>query len=269
VYCRGQEEIDYSTVDVVLVGLRDVVDDEFLRRFPRVKYVGSNTTGVDHIRTKRPIEVVHLDPREIESVSATAEFTLALLLSIARKIPFVDEAQAGDRKAYRGRQLRGKTLGVFGMGRLGRKMARYAEALGMSWVGYDRGQSEAEKAAVLRNADVITLHLPLNDETAGFLGYDEFALMEKKPFVVNTSRPQLIDKAALLDALDRSLVAGVAMDFINYDGSDRWDPDLRKHLGERLLLTPHIAGNTYESVRYTAGVVVEKLVRRVRSETAS
>lgn len=263
VYCRGESGVECSTVDAVFVGLEDMIDDDFLKAFTRVKYIGSNTTGIDHIRTSRAVEIVHLDPREIEGVSATAEFTLALLLSMARKIPFIDEDRVGDREAYRGTQLRGKRLGIFGMGRLGRKMARYAEALGMSWVGYDREHGEGEKAEILKSSDVITLHLPLTEATVGFIGHAEFELMRREAFLLNTSRAGLIDRAALLDALERSLVAGVAMDFINYDGSNAWDASLQRYVGERLLLTPHIAGNTYESVDYTAKVVVEKLLRRV------
>jgi len=263
VYPGDRGGCDYGNVDAILVGLRDIVDDKFLERFRRVRYVVSNTTGVDHIRTRRAVEIIHLDPREIEEVSATAEFTLGLLLSLVRKIPFVVERRSSDRRMSRGVQLRGKTMGIFGMGRLGKRMARYAEALDMSWMGYDLEHTEVDKHAILERCDVLTLHLPLTRETAGFIGQPEFERMARRPFLINTSRPQLIDKQALIDALERSLVAGVAMDFVNYDGTNVWDPSLEEYMGERLLMTPHIAGNTYESVSHTARIVVEKLMKRV------
>jgi len=266
-YLRGEESFVFSAVDALLVGLREVIDDSFLAPFSRLKYIVSNTTGIDHIRTRRQIDIIHLEADEIEAVSATAEFTLALLLSIARKIPFIAADCVSDRFTYRGVQLRGKRLGIFGMGRLGKKMARYAEALEMSWVGYDRGDGEEEKEHILESSDVITLHLPLCAETVGFISWREFQLMRRKPFLVNTARPQLVDKDALLDAVERAVIAGAAMDFINYDGSNTWDARLKEHMGEKLLLTPHIAGNTHESVEYTARIVVEKLMKRFVQET--
>jgi D-3-phosphoglycerate dehydrogenase len=259
--------VEHGNYDAVLVGLKEIIDDAFLSRFGGVQYIASNTTGVDHIRAAGSVQIIHLEPGEIERVSATAEFTLGLLLSVARKIPFVDPERVGDRLVYRGVQLRGRRLGIFGMGRLGRKMARYAEALDMSWQGYDREDGDEEKREILKSCDVITLHLPLSPETIGFIGWKEFDLMGRRPFLLNTSRPQLVEKRALVDALERSRIAGAAMDFINYDGSDVCDPCLRKYMGEKLLMTPHIAGNTYESVQYTARVVVDKLIRKFRKDS--
>ena len=255
-----------ATVDAVVVGLKDVVDDEFLEPFTRMRYVVSNTTGTDHIRTSRDIQVIHLDPSEIQDVSATAEFTLGLLLALVRKIPFIDPALVGDRQAFRGMQLKGKHIGIFGMGRLGKRMARYAEALDMTWEGYDRGNNETDKFNMLKESDIISIHLPLKDETIDFFGEREFASMRLRPFVINTSRPQLVNKPALLHALDASIIAGLAMDFINYDSSDTWDADLRKYHGDKVLLSPHIAGNTHESVAHTAAVVLKKLMVAVRQE---
>jgi len=257
---------NYNKVHAILVGLKDVIDDEFLMLFKRVEYIVSSTTGTDHIRTSRNIKIINLDPLEIQDVSATAEFTLALLLSLVRKIPFIDPNKVADRQIYRGTQLRGKRLGIFGMGRLGSKMARFAEALEMEWVGYDRRNSISDKKAILKTSDVITIHLPLREETLNFIGTQEFKWMEKKPFLINTSRPQLVNKKALIAALDFSLISGLAMDFINYDAGDKWDPELKKYLGKRLLLTPHIAGNTHESVACTAQIVVDKLVSEVAYE---
>jgi D-3-phosphoglycerate dehydrogenase len=266
VFSADQAVHDTGTIDAVFVGLRDVIDDSFLQPFGRVKYIVSSTTGTDHIRASRNIKIIHLDPGEILEVSATAEFTLALLLSLVRKIPFIDADNVGDRLAYRGTQLRGKKLGIFGMGRLGKKMAGYAEALDMVWLGYDRDSRAERKTEILKTCDVITLHLPLDENTVDFIGQREFELMQKRPYLINTSRPHLINKTALLSALDNYLVAGVAMDFINYDASNDWDMDLKKYRGEKLLLTPHIGGNTHESVHFTAQVVVDKFVSVIRNE---
>ena len=265
VFFQGESNFDSSQVDAILIGLKDVIDDTFLKPFSRVKYIVSNTTGTDHIRTSRDIKIIHLKPEDVEEVTATSEFALALLLSIVRKIPFIDFNHVAERKMYRGVQLRGKRIGIFGMGRLGRKMASYAEALEMEYVGYDLESAPEDKIEILGSCDFISLHLPLREDTVDFISYKEFEVMERKPFLINTSRPQLINKAALIRALEDDLICGLAMDFINYDGSNVWDEELSKYYGEKLLMTPHIAGNTNESVAYTARVVVDKMVFLIQS----
>ena len=268
VYSPG-DEVPYEEIDAVMVGLKEVIDDHFLDAFSNVRYIVSNTTGIDHIQTNRSVEVVHLAPSEIEEVSATAEFTLALMLSLVRKIPFIDPEQVADRKTYRGTQLRGLKLGIVGLGRLGRRMTRYAEALDMKWTSLDRESSPAEKDRFFRESDLISIHIPLCEENVGFIGSNEFSMMAKRPYLINTSRPQIIDKEALLNALDRNLIKGLAMDFINFDASSEWDSDLKKYVGDKLLLTPHIGGNTKESIAYTASTVLGKWVLNARQTKPS
>lgn len=255
---RYGDNVPYNKIDAVMVGLKDVIDDDFLELFPNVNYVVSNTTGVDHIQTTRDVQIINLDPAEIEHVTATAEFSLALLLSLVRKIPFINADNVADRKEYRGTQLSGLHLGIIGLGRLGRKMARFAEALDMKWSSFDKDSTKVERIKLLRESDLISIHIPLLDNTIDLISFDEFAMMERQPYLINSSRPQIINKLALLDALDRDLIKGLAMDFINYDASSEWDPELSKYHGNKLLLTPHIGGNTHESVAYTAEVVLAK-----------
>jgi len=265
IYRPGDSYIAHSEVDAILVSLKDVIGKNFLKPFKRIKYIVSNTTGTDHIHAPKNVQIINLDPLEIEEVSATAEFSLALMLSLVRKIPFIDPKRVADRRAYRGTQLCGLQLGIIGLGRLGRRMARYAEAFDMRWTSFDRDNSPAEREKLFRESDLISIHIPLRDETVGFIGFDEFAMMEKRPYVINSSRPQIIVKEALMDALDRDLIKGLAMDFINYDASSEWDEDLKRYHGQNLLLTPHIAGNTHESVAYTSSVVLKKFVTLIRS----
>ncbi|MDB2464701.1 hypothetical protein N9W55_02945 [Amylibacter sp.] len=255
---RPGDNIPYNKIDAVMVGLKDVIDDDFLASFPNINYVVSNTTGVDHIQTNRDVQIVHLNPAEIESVTATAEFSLALLLSLVRKIPFIDPENVSDRKTYRGTQLSGLHLGIIGLGRLGKKMARFAEALDMKWSSFDKDSTEAERVKLFTESDIISIHIPLLENTVDFVSFEEFAMMDRQPYVINSSRPQIINKSALLDALDRDLIKGLAMDFINFDASSEWDPELNKYQGNKLLLTPHLGGNTQESVTYTAKVILSK-----------
>ena len=248
-----------------MVGLKDIIDDDFLKLFSTLNFVVTNTTGVDHIKTSRDIKIIKLDSSEIESVTATAEFSLALLLSLVRKIPFINENKVANRKIYRGTQLSGLHLGVIGLGRLGKKMIRFAQALDMKFSSVDLDSTSKETEALLRISDVISIHIPLNKATIDFISNKEFALMKKRPYVINSSRPQIINKKSLLQALDNDLIKGLAMDFINYNASNKWDAELKKHKSNKLLLTPHIGGNTFESVTYTAEVVLSKLIKKIKN----
>lgn len=265
VYWDPRSIEDCQKITAILTGLKDIIDDEFLAPFTGVQYVGSNTTGIDHIRTSRDIQIIHLQPADIEEVSATAEFTLALLLALVRKISFInDKIPPNWTLEYRGVQLRDKKIGIFGFGRLGKKMARYAQALEMEVSGYDKHSTPEDKNNLLKTSDVITIHLPLNNGTVDFIDTKEFELMKRKPFIVNTSRPQIVNKKALIQALETKQISGAAMDFFNYDGSNHRDPELQRLCEKNVLLTPHIAGNTHESVQFTAEVVTSKLIRHFR-----
>jgi D-3-phosphoglycerate dehydrogenase len=250
-------------VEVLAVGLKSVIDDQFLTRFPKVKYILSSTTALDHIKTSRPITVINLDPKEILSVTATAEFSLTLLLSLVRKIPFINPKIVSDRQIYRGMQLSGKTIGIVGFGRIGQHMARYASALGMTYISYDKDDSQSRLDLLLETSDIISIHLPLRPETIGFIGTKEFSRMKRKPYLINSARPQIVDKKALIAALDSDIIQGAAMDFLNYDANHHWDQDLVRFSETKLLMTPHIAGNTHESVQFTANIVIDKFVASV------
>lgn len=255
---REGDVFSKDSIDAVLIGLREVIDDKFIKNFPNLKYIVSCTTATDHIKVTKNIKTINLSPGEITHISATAEFSLALLLSLVRKIPFIDPNVTTDRQIYRGMQLRGKRIGIFGFGRLGKKMARYAEALDMEWVSFDKNDTEKHKKSLLETSDIISIHLPLCKDTVDFFDTQEFSTMLKKPFIINTSRPQLINKKALINSLNNNTISGLAMDFISYNADNKWDADLRKYSGSKLLLTPHIAGNTYESVSEASEVVVDK-----------
>lgn len=262
---RPGDVIPYEKIIAIMVGLKDVIDDQFLNLFPNIKYVVSNTTGIDHIKTSRNIEIINLHSSEIEKVTATAEFSLALLLSLVRKIPFINENNVANRQLYRGTQLSGLHLGVIGLGRLGKKMIRFADALEMSFSSFDLNNKRQDLAKLFEISDVISIHIPLDTTTINFINVKEFELMKKKPFIINSSRPQIINKKALLYALANDWIKGMAMDFINYDASNKWDSDLKKFKSDRLLLTPHIGGNTLESIEYTSKIVLLKWLKCVNN----
>lgn len=281
--------------DILVVGVETLVDREVIRRARRLKIIASNTTGTDHIDTKfaerRSIRVLTLsdNPKILRKVSATAEHTFALLLSLLRKIPWAfDTVRKGKwkRSEFFGRQIRGKTIGIIGFGRLGRMMARYSRAFGMRVLAYDpyakhdvKGVSFVSLEELLRNSDIISVHVKLTEETENLIGFDEFKMMTRKPVIINTSRGRVINQRALLYALKKGLISGAALDVIREELTEdplRKNPLVeyaRKH--KNLLITPHLGGATEESLRITGvyiGRKIKEVVRemfRERDSTAS
>lgn len=255
--------------DAIIVRSATTLNARLIDRGSRLKVIGRAGVGVDNIdvdaATRRGIVVANA--AETTVVSA-AEHTVALMLALARNVPQAHGALKGggwDRARFVGVELAGKTLGVLGLGRIGREVARRAHGLGMRVVAFDPfitterfrdlGVEQAGSLdALFHQADVITLHLPLNDETRGILDADAFSRMKDGVRIVNAARGGLIDETALSDALASGRVVGAALDVFAvepYSG-----PLLAL---DNVVVTPHLAGSTAEA-QDRAGVVVAEQV---------
>jgi phosphoglycerate dehydrogenase-like enzyme len=188
---------------------------------------------------------------------AVAEHTLALMLAVARKIPQID-AQVREGKWPREMlgQLLGKTLGVFGAGAIGARMIELGRAIGMNvmaWSARDDsarvrslGARPASKEEILREADVVTLHLRLAPETRGFLGRKDLALMKPSAILINTGRGALVEREALLTALTSKKLAAAGLDVFHDEPLKAGDPITTL---PSVVLSPHNAGQTPEVIR--------------------
>ena len=275
--------LDY---DVLIVRLAHQIDREVIDAGCRLKAIVTATTGLDHIDVdyaqSRGVAVLSLkgETEFLRTVSATAEHTWALLLALLRHIPQAFSAvQAGgwDRDAFRGHQLDGKRLGIIGLGRIGRKVARYGLVFCMDVAAYDPYAAEwvkgvarlSELSDLLRHSDVLSLHVPVNEETIGVIGAGELALLPPEAVLINTSRGELIDETALVHALENGYLAGAALDVIAHEREpeQRQESPLlayaRTH--ENLLITPHIAGATHESMAKTEAFMAHKLATFLNS----
>jgi D-3-phosphoglycerate dehydrogenase len=214
-------------------------------------------SGLDHVDlaacARRGIAV-----RNTPGVNAhaVAEHTMALMLAVMRRIPQLDaRVRAGEWPRGLSAQLEGKTLGIVGLGAVGSRVAELARAFGMTLLvttaGADRGRAAALGARhvslddLLRESDVITLHLRSSAETKGILGRAQFALLKPTAYVVNTARGALIDRGALLDALQHERIAGAALDV--FDEEPLPGGDALRSL-PNVVLTPHNAGVTQEVI---------------------
>jgi phosphoglycerate dehydrogenase-like enzyme len=187
---------------------------------------------------------------------AVAEHTLALMLAVTRRIPAMDRAvRAGEWPRQLLMQLEGKTLGVIGFGAIGRRVASLASAFGMRVLvsprradGGRAAQAGMEGVAVetlLRDSDIVTLHLRLGADTVGFLDGERLALMRPTAFLINTARAALIDRDALIDVLVNGKIAGAGLDVFHREPMAADDPLLTL---PNVVLTPHDAGMTSEVI---------------------
>ena len=229
--------------------------DAVFRSCPELKMISIWGTGTDNIELEAAARagVTVCNTPGVNAI-AVAEHTCALMLAVARRLCRIDrEMRAGEWPRDMLTQLHGKTLGVFGMGEIGSRVAALGRAFGMAVLGWsargDPGRIRAQgvtpggKEQILRRADVITLHLRLTPETRGFIGPEAFGLMKSDAILVNTGRGPLIDRHALIEALASGKIAGAGLD-VFHDEPIRPDDPL---LGlANAVLSPHNAGQTPE-----------------------
>lgn len=248
----------------------------------RLRAVVTATTGLDHIdlaaAAARGVTVLSLqgETEFLHTVSSTAEHAWALILALARRIPWAfDHVRRGgwDRDAFRGTVLAGRRLGLLGLGRLGERVARYGIAFEMGVGAYDplrRGWPKGVRRfstldALLRWSEVLSVHLPLTDETRGLLSRERLALLPRGAFVVNTARGALLDEAGLVALLEQGHLAGVAVDVLADEPpvGRRLRSPLAAYAAthENALITPHLGGATAEAMRRTELFMANKLKR--------
>jgi D-3-phosphoglycerate dehydrogenase len=245
--------------DGILIRSATKLDRELIARASRLRVIGRAGVGVDNVdveaATKRGIVVANAPQ---SNVVTAAEHTLALLLALARNVPQAHASLTSgkwERSKFSGVELYEKTLGIVGFGRIGQLVAQRAKGFGMRIVAFDPfisaerfrelGVEKAERSDdVYAVADFITVHLPKTDQTRGFLDADAFAKMRDGVRVLNVARGELIDDAALKDALDSGKVAGAALDV--FPSEPITDYPLFEGY-PNVIVTPHLGASTAEA----------------------
>lgn len=251
------------------------VTEAVLQAAPRLRVVGRAGAGVDNIdvpaATRRGVVVMNAPG---ENTIAAAEHTWSMLLSLARHIPAADRSMRAGRwergATFLGVELYGKTLGVLGVGKVGREVASRARAFGMQILGFDPvltpeaaarlGVTAVPLAEVLERSDFLTLHLPLTPETRHLLGREELGRCRKGVRVVNVARGGVIDEAALVEAIRSGQVAGAALDVFESE-----PPTGSPLLGlDEVVLTPHLGASTEEAQEKVAARIAEQIAAYLR-----
>lgn len=247
------------------------VTAEVIEAAAKLKIVGRAGIGVDNIDVKAASRrgVIVMNTPSGNAVT-TAEHAIALLMSLARKIPAATASVKGgkwEKKKFQGMELQGKTLGVVGLGNIGRIVASRAVALQMNVIGHDPFISEdgARKLGVqlvslgdlFAKADVITIHTPMTAETRGLIGVDALRKMKKGVLIVNAARGGIVDEQALHDALVSGQVGAAALDVFEKEPVPPDHPLLKL---DNVVCTPHLGASTEEAQEKVAIEVAEQMV---------
>lgn len=266
-------------VEIIIVRLRNYIGTDITGFFPKLKYVITATTGLDHIdlnsATASGIQVVSLKGETdfLNTISSTAEHTWALLLSLVRNIPAactsVSKGQ-WDRDVFKGIQLRKKSIGIIGLGRTGKMVAQYARVFDMEVNYFDPSVTDtsfikhSSLESLLKASDVVTLHVHLQQDTENLLNKEMISLMKDGSYFINTSRGKLVDEKALVDQLKCGRLKGVATDVLASELTEVKESDLRKAMTEGLniIITPHIGGATWDAMHLCEEFIVNKFIRK-------
>ncbi len=254
--------------------IADTIDRAFLERASRLKIVANYGVGFNHIdvaaATQRGILVTHT-PGVL--TDATADVAMALILAAGRRVVEGDRMVREKRFehwspfGFLGRMISGGTLGIVGLGRIGRAVARRAAGFDMRVLYHGRKRLSAQEErtlgvvyadldSLLAQSDYVSLHVPLTPLTHHLIGAGQLARMKPTAFLINTARGQVVDEAALVEALRRRAIAGAGLDV--YEN----EPELAPGLSEldNVVLLPHVGSATVETRERMAGMVAENLL---------
>src|SRR5438093_11625227 len=271
---NGSLAQELANADALLVRSAVQVDASLLANASKLRVIGRAGVGVDNIdlgpATRKGIAVMNTPGA---NAVAVAEQTLGLMLCMARFLPRANElmhAGKWEKKSLQGTELRAKTLGIVGLGKIGLEVAKRARAFGMDIIGHDpfvstsiakdNGIRTAKLEEVYAAADYLTLHVGLTPQTAGMINADSLKMTKRGVRLVNCARGELVDESSLVQALKQGHVAGAALDVFGEEPLKN-SPLMAM---ENVILTPHIGGSTseaQEAVGYQIALQVKEYLK--------
>ncbi len=273
-----------KNIEIYIASAKVKVDKKFLENSNKLKVILSPSTGTDHIDMKeikkRKIKCIHIakERKLLDTFTATSELVFGLLLMMNRSlIKNYFSAISGNwiRDKYPAVQLYGKTLGIIGLGRLGKITAKIGNGFGMNVLGYDKNKkislnnvNNVSLKSLLSKSDIISIHIHLNKENENFIDRKKIIKMKSNVILINTSRGKIINEKDLLHFLKVRKKFKAALDVI--DGEWLSKPDLKKHAlikyarkNKNLVIVPHIGGATEESIYGARFFIIQKLKQEI------
>lgn len=264
-----------STFNIVIVRSRTTITKEMIEKADNCKIIARVGVGLDNVdQEAAKIKNIRVINAVEGAMNAVAELVLGLMLSLARQTGRADRAIRNDqwlKKELKGTELRGKYLGIIGLGNIGKRLGRLARALNMNIIGYDVlpideefakevGLMKADLNTLLQSSDYISIHVPLLDSTYHLLDAEKMSTMKKTAKIINTSRGGVVDEDALYNALKNGTLGGAALDVFEKE------PAIGTKLAEldNVILTPHIGAQTKEAQSLAANVIAEKIIQILR-----
>ena len=283
VVCTDEEEAAFlrtaADADGILLRTRPRCTESLMAACPKLRVIGRHGAGLDIVdipaATRLGVAVVHAPGGNAQAV---AEHALMLMLVCVKRTLLVDKAtRAGDWAARGGgnTELHGKTLGIVGVGNIGRRVAKFAGAIGMRVLAYDKyvpadeitrrgAEPVASLEALLPQVDILTCHTPLTDETRAMINDKTLALMKKGAIYVNTSRGGIQQERAIFESLTRGHLASAGIDVFEEEPTSTDNPLFNL---PNVVVSSHVAGVTQEARRTTSVQVAGEMLRVLRGET--
>lgn len=263
-----------SEYNVIVVRSRTKITKEIIQKASNTKIIARVGVGLDNIDTeeskKYDIEVINAGEA---SITAVSELVIGLMLSLSRNIPIANYETKNInwiKKNLIGTELKGKYIGIIGLGKIGRNVARLARGLRMNLIGYDIipiDKSFVQEVSLittdlktlLESSDFVTCHVPFTAETKYLINKNTIAFMKNSAFIINTSRGEIIEEASLIEALKSKSIAGAALDVFEEE------PPKNKELLSlsNLICTPHIGAQTKEGQELASTVIAEKIIQKM------
>ena len=259
--------------DGLIVRNKTQVNKNILSNAKNLKFIGRLGVGLDNIDTEFcKSKNIHVQPATGMNADSVAEYVISSSMSLIKKIPmFHNGTVKGNwpRTTIKSAEINEKCIGIVGFGTIGRKVADYSLKNGLNVLAYDpyikkldenkKNYKLSSLENVFKDADIISLHLPLTEETKNLINKSSFSKMQKQPIIINTSRGSVVNEKDLIDAYDQNLISGFALDVFENE-------PIKKDLYERItsemncILTPHISGVTTESNTRVSNFIVKKAI---------
>lgn len=274
IYKTGMKEDELAAaikgIDGLIIRSATTVTRKIIESSDKLRLVARAGVGTDNVDGEAATDrgVIVMNAPSGNSIS-TAELALAMLFSLARKIPQANASMQNgkwEKKKFEGVQVTGKKIGIIGLGRIGRELAKRSLACGMEILGYDPflsaeqiaaiGATPATLETIYKNADFISTHVPLTDETRGLIGAKQIAMMQPTTMLINCARGGIMDEQAVADAVREGRLAGAAFDVFNEE-----PPKDCPFVGiENIIMTPHLGASTEEAQVKVAIETVQEVI---------